>query len=274
MNAAIAAVLDGAAFACGLGLVVAALTGKPARRSLRTASADVWGLLPEPKPSRASDLLLAGVTYQAYLTQRVAGLAGGLAAGAVAAAWWTSTATAAVAAVALCTLVGWLVPYQGVKDAAKRSRVELDQVVRLWIVLAAQQVAAGAEPANAMLIAAQAGKRPTWRLLHRHLLSAQNERRPASDGLSELVERYGLVSLTQAVGAFGLAARRGTRMADAVLAAADNLWRDTMQREREAAERRNQIIVLPATAVALALAAILIYPPFVSLTGGIVANAP
>jgi len=274
VNAAVAAVLGGAGFACGVALMVAALVERPARRPLRVSAAHMWELLPQPSPRRAADLLLAGVTSRAYLARRIAGLAGGLAAGTIAAPWRTSTTAAATAAVAVFALVGWLVPCQGVRDAAKRARVELDQVVRLWIVLAAQQVAAGAEPANAMLIAAQAGRRPTWRLLHRHLLGAQNERRPASDGLSELTERYGLASLNQAVGAFGLAARRGTRMADAVLAAADNLWRDTMQREREAAERRNQIIVLPATAVALALAAILIYPPFVSLTGGIVTNSP
>lgn len=274
MNAAVAAVLGGAGFACGIALVTVAIAGRPARRSLRTMAASVTALIPEPRPGRAADLLLAGVTPRAHLAQRALGLAAGLAVGAVAAAWRTSTATAAAATVVLCALAGWLIPYQGVRDAAKRARAELDQVVRLWIVLAAQQVAAGAEPANAMLTAAQAGRRPTWRLLHRHLASAQNERRPASDGLSELTERYGLASLTQAVGAFGLAARRGTRMADTVLAAADNLWRDTMQREREAAERRNQIIVLPATAVALALAAILIYPPFVSLTGGIITRTP
>lgn len=274
MSAAIPAALAGTGLACGAALVAAALTGKAGRRKPRAASSSLWELAPEPKPGRAADLLLAGVSPRAYLTQRAAGLVGGLAAGAAVAAWRTSTATAALGAVAVFALAGWLVPYQGVRDAAKRARAELDQVVRLWIVLAAQQVAAGAEPAHAMLSAANAGQRPTWRLLYRHLAHAQNERRPASEGLSELVERYGLTSLAQAVGAFGLAARRGTRMADAVLAAADNLWRDTMQRERETAERRNQIIVLPATAVALALAAILIYPPFVSLTGGIITNAP
>ncbi len=274
MNTAVAAALSGAGFACGISLVITAFAATSTRRPLRAAAASVTALIPEPKPSRAADLLLAGVTPRAYLAQRTAGVAAGLAVGAIAAAWRTGTATAAAATVVLCALAGWLIPSQGVRDGAKRARAELDQVVRLWIVLAAQQVAAGAEPANAMLTAAQAGRRPTWRLLHRHLVGAHNERRPAADGLSELTERYRLTSLTQAVGAFGLAARRGTRMADAVLAAADNLWRDTMQREREAAERRDQIIVLPATAVALALAAILIYPPFVSLTGGIITRTP
>ena len=273
MNTATAATLAGTGFAGGLGLVAAALAPRPARPP-RAAAADIWSRLSEPRPDRAADLLLAGVTPRAHRVQRIAGLTGGLAAGALAAAWWTDTAAAAIAAVAVFASAGWLAPRQGVRDAAKRARVELDQVVRLWIVLTAQQVAAGAEPANAMLSAAQAGRRPTWRLLHRHLRGAQNDRRPASDGLAALVERYRLTSLDQTVGAFGLAARRGTRTSDAVLAAADNLWRDTMQRERETAERRNQIIVLPATAVALALAAILIYPPFVSLTGGIVTTAP
>ena len=219
-----------------------------------------------------ADLRPVGLTPGAYAAQRALGLACGTAVGAAAAALWTGTALSAVAVTAGCAAAGWMLPAQGVRDTAKQARAELDQIIRLWIVLAAQQGSAGAEPASAMLEAARAGQRPAWALLHRHLLAAQNERRPAADGIAELVERYGLTGLSQAVGAFTLAARRGTRMADAVLAAADNLWRDTIQRERESAERRNQMIVLPATVVALALAAILIYPPFVSLTGGIVAT--
>lgn len=274
MSTPLSAVLFGAGLAAGAWAVIAAAVGKPARLQLRGALAAEWRWLPQPKRSRMADLRLAGLTASAYAAQRVGGLAGGVAVGAVTAMLWTSTTVSAIVVAAGCAAAGWMLPAQGVRDTSKRARAELDQVVRLWIVLAAQQVSAGAEPANAMIEAAQAGQRPGWRLLHRHLLAAQNERRPAADGLAELVERYGLASLSQAVGAFSMAARRGTRMADAVLAAADNLWRDTIQRERENAERRNQIIVLPATAVALALAAILIYPPFVSLTGGIITTAP
>ncbi|MCY4632777.1 MAG: hypothetical protein OXE75_18100, partial [bacterium] len=66
----------------------------------------------------------------------------------------------------------------------------------------------------------------------------------------------------------GLAVERGTRVSDAVLNAARSLWENTVSAEREKASRRAQIVVLPATGVALALAGILIYPPFTSLTGG------
>ena len=261
-------------FTAGAAVAVAAVAA-PRERPARHGTAEAMlRLLPEPRQSRRADLRLAGVTPRTYAAQRAAGLAGGLAVGAVAAALWTRTPVAAVLTVALVTVAGWQLPAQSVRDAARRARAELDQVVRLWIVLAAQQVSAGTDPETAMLSAAGVGRRVGWRLLHQHLQRAQNERRPAAEGLAELVERYSLTSLTAAVGAFELAARRGTRMADAVLAAADNLWRDTLGREREAAERRNQIIVLPATAVALALAAILIYPPFVSLTGGIITQAP
>ena len=76
------------------------------------------------------------------------------------------------------------------------------------------------------------------------------------------------------VSALGLAAERGTRVSEAVLVAADTLWRETNSREREKASRRAQIIVLPATFVALALAGILVYPPFTSLTGGGVTGLP
>lgn len=274
MSAELSALLSGTAFAAGAMAAIAVAIGKPRGLSVRAAVAAIWGRLPQPKPARAADLRIAGLSTAAYAAQRALSLAGGTVAGAVAALLWTRTVISALAVGALCTAAGWMLPAQGLRDTSRRARNELDQVIRLWIVLAAQQVSAGAEPANAMIQAADAGQRPGWRLLRRQLLAAQNERRHAADGLADLVERYGLTSLSQAVGAFAMAAHRGTRMADAVLAAADNLWRDTLQREREIAERRNQVIVLPATAVALALAAILIYPPFVSLTGGIVATGP
>lgn len=266
-----AAALAGTVFAAGAMLVIAAAS--------QTATAEAHGLTAAPRqrpaapsPKRAAELAAAGITPARFAAQRIIGLAAGIAVGVVAAGLWT--AAPAAAAVVLGALIGWLLPAQAARDAAKRSRRELDGVIRLWIVLAAQQVTAGADPAAAMLDAARAGQRPTWDVLHRSLLAAQHDRRPASDGLAELVHRYQLVGLTQAVGAFTLAVRRGTRLADTVLAAADNLWADSLARQREAAQRHNQIIALPATAVALALAAILIYPPLVSLTGGIVTTGP
>ncbi|MCY4515994.1 MAG: hypothetical protein OXB99_02005 [Acidimicrobiaceae bacterium] len=274
MSNTVSVLLAAGGFTAGAAVAVTAVVAPRARSVRRSAAEAMLGMLPEPRPSRRADLRLAGITPRTYTAQRAAGLAGGMAVGTVAATLWTATPVAAAVAVTLIAVAGWQLPAQSVRDAARRARAELDQVVRLWIVLAAQQVSAGSDPETAMLSAAGVGRRTGWRLLHQHLRRAQNERRPAAEGLAELVERYSLTSLTAAVGAFELAARRGTRMADAVLAAADNLWRDTLGREREAAERRNQIIVLPATAVALALAAILIYPPFVSLTGGIITQAP
>ena len=161
----------------------------------------------------------------------------------------------------------------GVRDTARKARDEFDQVVRVWIALVAQQVRAGADPSAAMLEAARAGRRPAWGLLHRFLLVAQHERRPAWEGLADIVERYGLHRLAPAVSALALAARRGTKVADAVLVAADDLWRQSVSQQRERAAKRAQIVVVPATGVALGLAAILVYPPFTALTGGGLAGA-
>ncbi|MCY3585777.1 MAG: hypothetical protein F4155_01960 [Acidimicrobiales bacterium] len=270
----VAAVIAGTIFAAGVMLVIAAAASQAATAEARGRTAAMRQRLAAPSPKRAAELAAAGITPARLAVQRTIGLAVGIAVGIVAAGLWTAAAATAAALVALSSLIGWLLPAQAARDAAKRSRRELDGIIRLWIVLAAQQVTAGADPAAAMLNAARAGQRPTWNVLHRSLLAAQHERRPASDGLAELVDRYQLVGLTQAVSAFTLAVRRGTRLADTVLAAADNLWADSVARQREAAQRHNQIIALPATAIALALAAILIYPPLVSLTGGIVTTGP
>ena len=271
MSAAVAA---GLLFFGGIALLFTALLRPRWRwRPRKGAGASVKGL-PGVRESELPDLRLAGTVAHHYAVQRLVGLLTGVAAGAAIAALWVDDLMATFALAVLLGFAGWQLPRQGARDTARKVRSELDDVIRLWIVLVAQQVSAGVEPASAMLTAAEAGSRPTWRLLHRHLLAAQNERRPAWEGLVDLVERYGLHNHAPAVAAFGLAAERGTRISDAVLVAAETLWRDNLQREREAAERRNQIIVLPATGVALALAAILVYPPFVSLTGGIIAGGP
>lgn len=216
----------------------------------------------------SQNLRLVGLTPVTYARQRVLGLFGGLAAGAVIA----SLAGRGSAGFALlsggCALVGWLLPLLGVRDTARRLRNEMDRIVRYWAILVAQQVSAGADPAAAMLVASRAGRRPGWRLLHRFLLAAQQERRPPWEGLVDLVNRYGITNLVPIVSSLGLAVSRGTRLSEAILVAADALWEEETSREREKAARRAQIIVLPATGVAIALAGILIYPPFTALTGG------
>lgn len=214
------------------------------------------------------NLRLVGITPAAYARQRVVGLLGGLAAGILISLLTGRGPTGFALLTVLCTLAGWTLPLLGVRDTAKKIRNEMDRIVRYWAILVAQQVTAGADPATAMLAAARAGRRPGWQLLHRFLLAAQQERRPLWEGLTDLVDRYDIKNLIPIVSSIGLAVGRGTNLSEAVLVAADSLWEGEVSREREKAARRAQIIVLPATGVALALAGILIYPPFTALTGG------
>lgn len=214
------------------------------------------------------NLRLVGITPAAYARRRVGGLASGLAAGVLISYLLNRGPLGFVLLTVLCTLTGWTLPLLGVRDTARKVRNEMDRIVRYWAILVAQQVSAGAEPAAAMLNAAHAGRRPGWRLLHRFLLAAQQEHRPPWEGLVDLVDRYGIKNLVPIVSSIGLAVGRGTRLSEAVLVAADSLWEEETSRERESAARRAQIIVLPATGVAIALAGILIYPPFTALAGG------
>ena len=261
----------GAGLGCfvGVALVAIGIAGTPRRRRVsQTPGETLRDLLPTIKEGEEQNLRLAGVTPEAYSVQRVGGLGAGLAAGAALSVVLGRGVVGTVLLVAAVGAGGWLLPMLGVRDTAKKAREEVDQVIRVWIALVAQQVSAGVDPSVAMLSASRSGSRSSWRLLHRFLLGAQQQRRPAWEGLVDIVERYGIHSLGPVVSALGLAAERGTRLSDAVLVAADTLWRDTTSREREKAARRAQIIVLPATGVALALAGILVYPPFTSLTGG------
>ncbi len=262
-----AEVIAGTMFVVGLGVLIAAFLPprSPGSSSFRESLLE---LLPAINEGEEQNLRLAGITSEAYSMQRLIGLVVGLIVGPFASVLLgrglVGTALLVVGAVAM----GWFLPMLGVRDTAKKARAELDQVIRVWIMLVAQQVSAGVDPSVAMLAAAQTGKRPSWRLLHRFLVAAQQERRAAWEGLLDIVERYGTHTLTPVVSALGLAAERGTRISEAVLVAAKTLWDDTNSREREAAGRRAQIVVLPATGIALALAGILVYPPFFFLTGG------
>lgn len=262
-------------FFAGVVLIAVGVVGPQARsRSSQTPGETLRDLLPTIKEGEEQNLRLSGITPESYALQRFGGLVVGLVVGAVISVATgrgpVGTALLAVAAGA----GGWLLPMLGVRDTAKKARAEIDQVIRVWIALVAQQVSAGVDPSVAMLAAARVGERASWRLLHRFLLAAQQDRRPVWEGLGDLVRRYGIHSLAPAVSALGLAAERGTRMAEAILVAADTLWRDSTSREREKAARRAQIIVVPATGVALALAGILVYPPFTSLTGGGITSLP
>lgn len=269
------AALAGAALAAGLLMCIAAALPsrrRPADRPPR----DDWRRLATRRLSdrRAADLRLAGIDPAAHLAHQALSGAAGLLAGTAIAAQWASAAPAATAAVAACTAAGWLLPAQAARDTARQRRRDLQHTVSAWIALTAQQVNAGAEPAQAMLRAAHANSTLPWRTLARRLHATQNDTRPAADGLGDLAESYRLDGLDETLSALTLASRRGTRLADAVLTAAHNQWQRRIAAERETAQRHNQIIALPAAASALALAAILIYPPLVSLTGGITATAP
>ena len=263
------------AFFAGAVLVTVGIVGPPKRTRVQQSPGETLrDLLPTIKEGEEQNLRLVGITPESYAVQRFAGLVGGLAAGAVISVLSGRGPVGAVMLVAVIGAGGWVLPMLGVRDTANKARTEIDQVIRVWIALVAQQVSAGVDPTVAMLAAARTGRRKSWRLLHRFLLSAQQDRRAAWEGLVDLVERYGIHSLAPVVSALGLAAERGTRVSEAVLVAADNLWRESTSREREKAASRAQIIVLPATAVALALAGILVYPPFTSLTGGGVTALP
>lgn len=268
------AVLAGLGSVAGVGLAVIGMRSMnqpetEARRELaRRRARAIQAMIALAIGSDEQTLRLVGMRPAAFAAQRFGGLfAGAAMGGGVSALNGNTPLTNLLVAGALGT-VGWLAPMLGVRDGARRARAELDLVVRVWIALVAQQVTAGRDPAAAMLAAARAGQRPAWRLLHRFLLGAQQRQRPAWEGLAEIVERYGAHSLSPVVSALGLASQRGTRMAEAVLIAADTLWREAVAQEREKAARRSQVIVVPATGVAFALAAILVYPPFTALTGG------
>ena len=256
-------------FACAL-LALAGVRGwkRPVRTRPRGQS--LRQLLPTLKEGDERHLRMAGITPEYYAMQRVGGLVGGIATGITLSVATNRGLTGTIFLIVVTTAAGWFLPLLGMRDTANRARTEIDSVIRVWIALVAQQVSAGVDPTAAMLSAAEMGQRKSWQLLHRFLRAAQQDRRPAWEGLSAVVDRYGVHSLAPVVSALGLAAERGTRLADAILAAADTLWRESTAKEREKAVRRAQVIVVPATGVALALAVILVYPPFASLTGGVV----
>ncbi len=256
----------------GAAAPAAATTQRPLPLDAAARQPGLLGLFEPREQFMLQSLRLVGMTVAEFTRQRLVGTVGGVAVGVMLS---LLLGRGPLGTVVLCTLagaLGWFLPMFSVRDTARKLRAEIDQIVRMWVVLVAQQVTAGIEPAAAMLNAAQAGTRPGWRLLYRFLLGAQQERRGTWEGLRDLVERYGIRSLEIIVSSLGLAAGRGTRLSDAILGSAESLWKEHMARERETSSRRSQVVVVPATGVALALAGILVYPPFTSLSGGGIAG--
>lgn len=259
-----------ALFCTGIAMMASGVASPDRRSAGPSALERLLARLSDTRETQQQNLRLAGIAPRQFALHRLSGVLFGLVVGVLLSRLLGRGPAGTVVLAGLVGGGGWVLPYLGVNDTARKARAEIDQMIRVWIALVAQQVSAGADPTAAMLTAARVGKRRNWRLLHRFLLAAQQNRRPAWEGLADIVERYGIHTLSPVVSALGLATERGTRLSDALLVAADTLWKETTQRDREKASRRAQIVVVPATGVALALAAILIYPPFTSLTGGVI----
>ena len=131
----------GLVFFVGVVLVVVGIVGPPKRtKAPQTTGETLRDLLPTLREGEEQNLRLAGITPEAYAVQRIAGLVGGLALGALISVLWGRGPVGTVLLVALLGAGGWLMPMLGVRDTAKKAREEFDQVVRVWIALVAQQV--------------------------------------------------------------------------------------------------------------------------------------
>ena len=263
-------IFAGVLFALAIGSVIASFTGGP---TISAEDIARWqATLSRPFTSRTlrvrQDLYLAGSDPEGFAVKRLAGLTGGLAGGVILGQILSLSPVKYALCIIAVGMFGWMLPRLATRDSARKAREEANNVVRQWVGLVAQQVMAGSEPEIAMLQSAQVGTRPGWRLLYRHLLAAQHNQRALWEGLDSMARRYGIDILNPIVGALALAAERGTGLAESILAISDSAWETAVSAERENAAKRDQIAVVPATGVALALGGILIYPPFVSLTSG------
>ncbi len=222
-----------------------------------------------PTGAEMQDIRMAGTTRERLTVQRfgfyIIGMIGGFALG-------FALQRISVVAFLLGLLggfVGWIMPALSVRNKAKAKRADAEKVIRLWIVLAAQQVSAGMDPAPALLQAAGIGTLPTWKLLRWYMIDAQFNHQPLWEGLRRLDRDYGLRILSSMVSALSLATDRGTRVSNALIAAGDLSWRSAIAAEEEQAARSEQIVVLPSTLIGVSLAVALVYPPMSSLTAGL-----
>ena len=271
MTALTTSVAAAGIFTVGALLAVWAAVGAPplprgaSRRTLTAATQPF-----RARSTRAQqNLRLAGVHEATFAIQRFAGLAGGVTAGVVGVEVLGLGGVLYVLAIMFTALVGWIAPGLGTASTAKKRRVEMNEVVRIWAMLVVQQVRSGKDPARAMLDASAAGTRVSWRLLRRFLLAAHQDQRSLWEGLERLAAAYGVESLTAITAATALASEQGVPLGDAVTSVSEAAWAEGTARKREQAGRRDQLAILPATLVAVSLALFVIYPPFVSLTSAL-----
>ena len=222
-----------------------------------------------PTGAEMQDIRMAGTTKEKLTYQRFGFLVAGLVAGFVLGYFWRGFTLTAFLMGLVGGLLGWILPALSLRNRAKARRVDAERVIRLWIVLAAQQVTAGMDPAPALLHSSAIGTLPTWKLLRWYMLDAQFNHQPLWDGLRKLDRDYGLRILSPMVSALSLATDRGTRVSNALIAAGDLSWRSSIAAEEEKAARSEQIVIMPSTLIGVALAVFLVYPPMSTLTSGI-----
>lgn len=232
---------------------------------LRTNLTRMW----TPTGAELQDIRMVGTTRERLTQQRFGFLTLGLIGGFAIGAFWQGFSLMAFLLGIIGGFLGWIFPALSVRNKAKAKRIDAERVIRLWIVLAAQQVTAGMDPAPALLHASAIGTLPTWKLLRWYMLDAQFKHQPLWDGLRQLDRDYGLRILSPMVSALSLATDRGTRVSNALIAAGDLSWRAAIAAEEEAAARSEQIVILPSTLIGVGLAVALVYPPMSSLTQGL-----
>ncbi len=265
-------VLFGLLFFVAILVAVFAVKAKPSALEVKE-----WGpafgkrlqTLWTPTGAEMQDIRMAGTTKEKLTIQRFSFLVVGLIVGAVLGYFWQGLSLAVFLLGLVGGLLGWILPALAVRNKAKSRRNDAERVIRLWIVLAAQQVTAGMDPAPALLHSSAIGTLPTWKLLRWYMLDAQFNHQPLWDGLRKLDRDYGLRILASMVSALSLATDRGTRVSNALIAAGDLSWRSAIAAEEEQAARSEQIVVMPSTLIGVSLAVALVYPPMSSLTSGL-----
>lgn len=171
--------------------------------------------------------------------------------------------------IATTPIVLWIAPLLGIRRDSRRSRVDMNITVAVFLDLVNVLVAGGAGIETAMSAAANAGDGASFQRIRVALAAAQGTRSSYWESLRDLGADIGVTSLEDVANSVQLAGEHGARIRLTLAAKARALRSSNLARIEHDAQQRTELMGLPIVTMFLGFVLLIGYPAFVSTIGAL-----
>lgn len=163
--------------------------------------------------------------------------------------------------------VAWFAIGVMTRDRAARRRREMKYALVSFLTSVAMNRAAGLAMGQALSGAAAESQAWPFRMIQQRMAAAVRGGTSEWAGLAGLGPELGVDELSDLASISDIASHAGAGVYDTLLARASSLRRELLADEREAAARSSKNLAVPRVLLTVVLAAFLIFPPLLRLTG-------